>query len=421
MSNSSDNTSKKGKFCVLIIEEKSDLRTFFMGVLTKTGNYEVKNSATPVEALDIIAKEAANIHVVLFDWDMKEMSGNVFAQKIKNEVNYDHIELVVCSGAIETEDVFLISELDIYYTMPKVVNAVDFLNNMEEIRQEYYNTQSIHATIKNLKHLIHEANLNAIDALFANPEIEKEITNNSKYTYLGGEVRILHKKYLEAIDFLKQNLEKNTPSKQNENLKTLNTLGKALCLVGNYKDASMIYEKLEAKSPNNLSHKIMLGDALLGMDDVNGAETKFNEVLEKDSTNNAALEGMIKTNSVVGNFKQAKSFFDKIQGNFESKTLASFFNNRGVALVKNGKINEAIVFYENALQFFDKYKALVYFNLGMAYYRSGNIMSAVTCFQAATAQDAKLAEDKVILRELKNKGAEKFIEEYNQTNKNRKN
>ena len=37
----------------------------------------------------------------------------------------------------------------------------------------------------------------------------------------------------------------------------------------------MIYEKLEAKSPNNLSHKIMLGDALLGMDDVNGAESEI--------------------------------------------------------------------------------------------------------------------------------------------------
>ena len=101
MAQKSDNSDKNNKFCVLIIEEKSDLRTFFMGVLTKSGNYEVKNAATPIEALDIISKEAAQIHVVLFDWDMKEMSGDIFAQKIKNEVNYDHIELVVCSASID--------------------------------------------------------------------------------------------------------------------------------------------------------------------------------------------------------------------------------------------------------------------------------------------------------------------------------
>ncbi|WGL60005.1 tetratricopeptide repeat protein [Pigmentibacter sp. JX0631] len=420
MAQKSENADKNNKFCVLIIEEKSDLRTFFMGVLTKSGNFEVKNAATPIEALDIVSKEAAQIHVILFDWDMKEMSGDVFAQKIKNEVNYDHIELVVCSAAIAQDDNFLLNELEIYHTMPKVVNAVDFLRNMEEIRAEYFNSQSIQTKIKNLKHLIHESDLQAIDSLFSNQEVENEITKNSKYTYLGGEVRILHKKYQEAIEFLKQHLEKNSANKLNENLKTLNTLGKALCLIGNFQDATMIYEKLEAKSPNNLSHKIMLGDALLGLDDVKGAENKYQEVLEKDNTNNAALEGMIKTNSTVGNFDQAKSFFDKIQGNFESKTLASFFNNRGVALVKNGKINEAIIFYENALQFFDKYKSHVYFNLGMAYYRSGNITSAVTCFQAAIAQDAKLAEEKVILRELKEKGAEKFTEDYQQALQKRK-
>ena len=37
----------------------------------------------------------------------------------------------------------------------------------------------------------------------------------------------------------------------------------------------------------------------------------------------------------------------------------------------------------------------------MAYYRSGNITSAVTCFQAAIAQDSKLTEDKIILQGVK--------------------
>lgn len=420
MAQASENTGNSNKICVLIIEEKSDLRTFFMGVLTKTGNYDVKNAATPVEALEILSKEANTIKIILFDWNMKELPGHVFSQKIKNEVNYDHIELVVCSAAFSPQDSFLMSEIDIYYTMPKVVNASEFLAKMEEVRSEFIDTKAMSAKLKELKHLINESDIKGIESLFANPEIEKEITNNSKYTYLGGEVRILNKKYVEAIAFLKQHLEKNRENKQNENLKTLSTLGKALCLIGKFDDATMIFERLEAKSPNNLGHKIMLGDALLGLDDISGAEGKYNEVLEKDSVNTGALVGMIKTNSVSGNFDQAKSFFEKIEGNFESKSLASFFNNRGVALVKKGKVDEAILFYENALQFFDKFKAHVYFNLGMAYYRSGNVSSAVNCFQAAMAQDTKLLEEKSILKELRNKGAEKFTADYNENNRGRK-
>ena len=95
MPQASENNKNSEKVCVLIIEEKADLRTFFMGVLTKTGNYEVKNAASPIEALQILSKEANTIQIILFDWNMKEMPGHVFSQKIKNEVNYDHIELVV--------------------------------------------------------------------------------------------------------------------------------------------------------------------------------------------------------------------------------------------------------------------------------------------------------------------------------------
>jgi tetratricopeptide (TPR) repeat protein len=185
-----------------------------------------------------------------------------------------------------------------------------------------------------------------------------------------------------------------------------------MCLAGNFEEALVIFERLESKSPHNLHHKVMIGDALLGLDNIVGAEKKYDEVLQTDATNAGALAGMVKTSSVSGNFKNAKTFFDKMEGNFESSALASFFNNRGVALVKKGNIQEAIQFYENALQFFNKYKGIVYFNLGMAYFRSGNISSAVNSFQAAIAQESALIQEKKILQELKEKGVEKFIEDY---------
>jgi tetratricopeptide (TPR) repeat protein len=406
------NPKTSEKICVLIIEENANLRTFFMGILTKSGKFEVKNVASPIEALEILSKESKTIQLILFDWNMKELSGHIFSQKIKNEVNYDHIELIVCSAAFSPQDSFLMSEIDIYYTMPKVVNASEFLAKMEEARIGYKDNLSLTSKLKELQHLINESNRIECDKLLLNPAIHKEIIENHKYAYLGGEIRILHKKYAEAIDFLKECLKKNTENKFNENLKTLSTLGKALCLSGSFEEALTIFERLEAKSPNNLSHKVMVGDALLGLDNINEAEEKYNEVLQQDSSNQNALVGMMKTSSVTGNFDQAKTFFEKVDGNFESKALASFFNNRGVALVKKGKIEDAVIFYENALQFFNKYKGLVYFNLGMAYYRSGNISSTLSCFQAAMAQDENLVQEKKILKELRDKGVEKFTNDY---------
>ena len=69
------------------------------------------------------------------------------------------------------------------------------------------------------------------------------------------------------------------------------------------------------------------------------------------------------------------------------------------------------------MQFLDKYKGQVYFNLGMAYYRIGNITSAVKSFQEAlNSKDASLLAEKTILKDLQAKGADKFIADFNQRN-----
>ncbi|KAB8033382.1 tetratricopeptide repeat protein [Fluviispira multicolorata] len=402
-----------GKICVLIVEEKADLRTFFMGILTKSGNFDVKNAATAKEALDILAKESNAIHVVVFDWSMVDVSGSVFVQKLRRDPLYDHIEFVVCSQALSQDDSFLMVEVDVHYSIIKPVNANDYLKTMELVRSKYNKNKPINSKLKELSHLISEEKIQECDELLKTPGIEDEISKNPRFVYLGGEIRILKKQYGEAVEFLKNFFKNKQENPAEDNLKSLSTLGKALCLVGRFDEALIIFQKLEDKSPKNLSHKVMVGDALLGLDNIDGAEEKYGEVLENDSTNKDALIGMTKSNSVNGNYEQAKSFFEKIEGNFESRTLASFYNNKGVALVRSGKVKEAILFYENALQLFDKFKGHVYFNLGMAYYRDGNIASALSCFQAALATDElDLLAEKKILKEFQDKGIEKFTADY---------
>ncbi len=405
---------KIAKFGVLIIEEKADLRTFYMSALTKTGNYEVKNSATPKEALELLEEEYSKINLIIFDWVMSEIPGSVFSQKIRMERQFNNIELLVCSSELDNEDSFLMTEMDIHYVMQKSTNAGEYIAKIEEVRAHYKNSTHVVSNLKNLQNLMDDVQLEKCEELFNDPEIEKEVNTNPRYVHLGGEMRILRRKYEEASEFLKNCLVNNSSPNGTDNLKSLSTLGKALCLGGKFDDALLIYQKLESKSPKNLSHKVMVGDALLGMDDIAGAEKKYGQVLKEDSTHKGALVGMGKATAAEGKFEESKSFFAKIEGTFESRALASFFNNRGVALVRGGKVNEAIQFYENALQFLDKFKGHVYFNLGMAYYRIGNIASAINCFQSALkSNEASQLVDKTILKELQEKGPDNFIAEYN--------
>ena len=411
----------KAKFCVLIIEEKSDLRTFYMTSLTKTGNYEVKNAATPREGLALLEEEFAKISLIVFDWTMPDIPGSIFCQKIRGDNRFNHIEMLICSNQVDQEDSFLMFEMDIHSVMPKSNNAGEFVARVDEVRNQYSRVQNVVSKLKNLQSLLNDTQMEQCEELFRLPEIEAEINSNPKYVHLGGEVRILRKKYEEAVDFLKEFLTNNASQKGSENLKSLSTLGKALCLAGKFEDALTIFERLESKSPKNLSHKIMAGDALLGLDEFGKAEGKYEEALKKDPENKDALVGMGKVSAAEGNLEESKTFFAKIEGNYESRSLASFFNNRGVALVRKGDMPGAIAFYENALQFLDKYKGHVYFNLGMAYYRMGNITSAVQSFQAAlNSKEIAQLSDKTILKELQEKGVDGFIEEFKKRNPSKK-
>lgn len=404
----------KEKLCVLIIEEKSDLRTFYMSALTKTGNYEVKNSATPTEALTLLEDNFESINLIIFDWLMPEIPGYVFCQKIRADNRFNHIDLLICSSQLDEEDSFLLIEMDIHHVMPKLTNAGEYVAKIDDVRAHYKKAHSLVTKLKNLQTLLNDVEVDKCEELFRIPEIENEINTNPRFVHLGGEVRILKKKYEEAVEFLKNFLTKNASQSGAENLKSLSTLGKALCLAGKFDDALLIFQRLESKSPKNLSHKIMAGDALLGMDNVDEAQEKYKQVMEKDPKNKEALVGMAKASAVQGDFDQSKTFFAKIEGSFESRSLASFFNNRGVALVRKGDLNGAITFYENALQFLDKFKGHVYFNLGMAYYRMGNIVSAVHSFQAAlNSKEAPQLTDKSILKELQDKGVDAFVAEFN--------
>lgn len=400
------------KLTVLIIEEKSDLRAFYMNILVKSEKFEVKNSATKKEALEILEKDSAAIHVILLDWILDNETAHVFLQELRKNVKYDHIEFFVMSDELSQEDSFLIAEIGIESSFSKRLTANEFLLKMEKIKKEYFDLKSIKNELKEIRHSINMNNVLKCSELLKNNALLKEIESNPKVVYIGGEVRILKKQYGEAVEFLK-NFLKTHQANSTENLKTLNTLGKALCFVGKYDEALTVYERLEAKSPKNLSHKVMMGDALLGLDEVQAAQEKYNEVLTQAPKDSGALLGMGKSHSMAGNYDQAKSFFEKIQGNFESLTLASFYNNKGIALVRKGKYTEAIQFYENALQFFDKFKGHIYFNLGMAYYRSGNIASALSCFQAALAtDDLDLLSEKKVLKEFQEKGIERFTADY---------
>lgn len=406
------------KLVVLLIESTVEIRVFFAGAIKSSVNFNVLTAATAAEAKQILFDNYESIYFILFSWTSPNTSGCIFAQNIRKNFKYDHIELITFLQNVSEEDSFLLSELDIHYTIPKIINRNQLIKKLEEIRSDYHLLSPILKKLNELKHYLNIENLEKCEEILKNEKILHEIKNTHKYLYMHGEILILRKQYTEAIDYFEGLLKNKAKLNNIETLKTMSTMGKAYCLAGRNKEALMIFEKLEAKSPKNLNHKLMTGEALLGLEETDKAESKFHEILDKNPRDHNALTGMIKANSIAGKYDVAKSFFHQIEGEFENKSLASYFNNRGVMMIRENKIPEAISFYKNALHFFKRYRGFICFNLGMAYYRSQKIEEAAEYFkEALNSTELDLSENKTLLKAFKEDGVELFIEKYKKMNK----
>ncbi|KAB8031937.1 tetratricopeptide repeat protein [Fluviispira multicolorata] len=408
-----EQVEKKDAIRILLVDEKRESRSFFSGFLKASPLFTATTAANTLIAFEILEAESHEIHFILFDWKMKEVPGNIFAQQVRQNPSFDHIDFIVYSQILTDDDNFLIAELDIYHTFPKIINGKSFMLKMEEIRNSYISLSAVHKKLKNLEHAIHTENLALCNEIMQDAQVAEEINTNPRFFYLGGEIHMLKNQYGEAIDFFQSHIKDDSKNNAMLTLKAMSSLGKALCFAGRFEEALMIFERLEAKSSKNLSHKCMAGEALLGLNKNYMAEEKFHEVIELHPKDTDALMGLGKVNSVAGKHEVAKSFFDKIQGDFESKHLASFYNNKGVSLVKQHKYDEAISFYKNAMQYFQKYRGHINFNLGLAYFKKGEIKDASNYFQEALASDEfDLIPEKKLLLELQAKGVAKFEEEY---------
>ena len=405
----------KEKAKILIIESQKDVRSFYNAAIGKMESVEVETAASGEEARKLLQDPTfTDLNIVVLEWDMPDVPGCVLVQNIRQEPRHDLVDIIVRSETLGDEDAFLLAEMDVMRIIKKSDGAGPLISAIETILGQQKKTppgQNLKVIERSLTH----GKLQDVEEAFKSPEFVETLKANPRFVHCVGDFLILKREFENAVSVLNEHLRQQEEPGVGT-IKSLSTLGKALCHVGKYDDAISIFDRLAKRSPLNLDHQSDVGDALLGMNKLPEAKEAFSKVLEMDSTNKKGLEGMGKTLIAEGNFEAGKTFFDQIGGQFESYSLASFFNNRAIAIVRSGKPETAINFYEKALPLFEKYKPLIQFNLGMAHLRNNAPDKAADYFEAilktaeeGSNEDAKNLIHKQTIKEFQKKGREKFI------------
>lgn len=132
---------------ILIVEDDAEIRTYLQHELSS--RYKIIACSNGKEALELLTKNGNNIDVIISDVMMPELDGIELTRKIKQNLNLNHIPIILLTAKTRDEDLIkgLETGADSYLTKPfniKILRSkVDNLvKNNRRLRNIYNGTQS---------------------------------------------------------------------------------------------------------------------------------------------------------------------------------------------------------------------------------------------------------------------------------------
>jgi tetratricopeptide (TPR) repeat protein len=182
----------------------------------------------------------------------------------------------------------------------------------------------------------------------------------------------------------------------------LNMAGKMHFKTGEFELARKYMEQADTLAPQNIDRVSTLAKVYLKTKDPQKSAKKYKELLDLCPENpNLRFDAM--KNILDAGFAGSAAEFGSEFGRPEE--VIKYYNNRGVALSKAGKTDEAMVEYENAIKFFpqSKQNCLIFYNMALAHLKTNSTqkaVNAISCLRRSLELDPSFEKAKLKLQSL---------------------
>ncbi len=92
-----------GKQKVLVVDDDPEIVELFVDVLERDGRFEVKTASTGYDA-GILTQEFMP-DLLILDYMLPDINGNVVCQTIRKNPNFEHIKIVIVSGVVNQDEI----------------------------------------------------------------------------------------------------------------------------------------------------------------------------------------------------------------------------------------------------------------------------------------------------------------------------
>lgn len=310
------------------------------------------------EAVDWAMKNKGEFFVG--NWDAKPMSGLIFMQRVRGIGKYKHTPFLIFSRQLQEEDIELAREFGVTNTL---VGAFDKSKVHEMIAAMMSEESKLDPVLRNLRKIEdwNAANKTTESFKLIASVMAKPGAYAARAFTAQGDLYLRTERYEQAEKSFLEALKIDgnySPA--------MSGLGKTYLRQKKFKEATAQFEIMHQKQPKNIERMMNLGDAYLTSGDTAKAAEVFKGAKALDEGNPGAAEGLGKVAFHGGNLELATQFF-KESG--KGDELASYFNNSAISLVNQGRVDDAIGLYKNAIKVLparDKVH-LLEFNIGLAH------------------------------------------------------
>ncbi len=115
---------ESGKKRILVVDDDEAIIEMFTELLERDGRFEVKTASTGYDAG--IMTEQFKPDVMLLDFKLPDINGNVVCRTIRSNTNYDHMKIIIISGVADPDEVneLLSSGANEFIRKPFDINSV---------------------------------------------------------------------------------------------------------------------------------------------------------------------------------------------------------------------------------------------------------------------------------------------------------
>ncbi|WGL58789.1 tetratricopeptide repeat protein [Pigmentibacter sp. JX0631] len=385
---------------IIVVDDDPDVLSQMEKIFQKIGKINYKGFLGAEQALKELETNATIFDIIFVDVRMPVFSGIALVQYIKTHENKKIRDCfcVPIVGSIGKEDKAIISEFYFYETLTKPVAEKDFIKRLEELEEQEKNPESDRNFQKEFNNSLLTKNYKKAEEILL-PRLKKE-PNSLRFLTLYAELLLRAQDLKKSEEFLNKIL-KIDPN----HIPALNLISKVHIKNNKFDDAMKALEKAKLLSPHNVDRLLVIGELNLGNGEAEKAEENFKNVLKLNPTDDRASFGLGRALATQGRTEESKKVLANLKKGSE---LASFFNNKGVLLVKAGKFNEGVSLYKNAIKVLDMpdKEYLLLYNIALAYSKLGDKVKAIEHAKKSVEKaPPNYLKSKTLLEKLEKEGA----------------